>query len=257
MLYVPLLAWILLQAPTAPAGYGPGPTGAAPVTRADTGIVPVTSVDVRAAPVTRLDLKAAPVTRLDTDPAPQQEPPIAVRVLPRRGQSAEIVVGPVLDDEALEHAVESGLPLRMQFHVELWRDQFIDALAGSQTRVVVILFDPMAGRYVVRTSDAPETSRRFRTFADAAADAELSFTTALRPSQPGGYYYTASLKVETLSLSDLDELERWLKGQLAPAVGGKQSLPGAVANGLKRALIRVLGLPSRAYQARSSRFHHS
>jgi Domain of unknown function (DUF4390) len=225
--YVPLLAWILLQAPSVPGGHEPEPSG------------------------------TAPAPSVDADSAPREEAPITLRILPQRGQRAEVLVGPVLDDEALEHAVESGLPLRMQFHIELWRDRFIDALAGSQTRVVVVLFDPLAGRYVVRTSDAPEASRSFHTFADAAADAELSFATVLHPTQPGGYYYTASLKVETLSLSDLDELERWLKGQLAPAVGGKQSLPGAVANGLKRALIRVLGLPSRAYQARSPRFNHS
>jgi hypothetical protein len=70
----------------------------------------------------------------------------------------------------------------------------------------------------------------------------------------GRYYYTAVLQIETLSLSDLDELERWLQGELGPAVSGRRSLSDAVGEGAKRLLIRLLGLPTRRVEARSDRF---
>jgi hypothetical protein len=74
------------------------------------------------------------------------------------------------------------------------------------------------------------------------------------PTRAGRYYYLAHLEIETLSLSDLEELERWLQGELGPAVGGGRSLTGAVGEGAKRLLIRLLGLPTRRVEARSDRF---
>ncbi|HUE76862.1 MAG TPA: hypothetical protein VMM83_02895, partial [Longimicrobiales bacterium] len=58
----------------------------------------------------------------------------------------------------------------------------------------------------------------------------------------------------TLSLSDLDELGRWLGGELEPAVRGAGSVSRAVGTGVKRLLIRVLDLPARRVVARSVRF---
>jgi hypothetical protein len=60
--------------------------------------------------------------------------------------------------------------------------------------------------------------------------------------------------VETLSMSDLDELERWLHGELGPAVAGQRSVPGAVGQGAKRLMLRWLDLPHRRVDARSERF---
>ncbi|HEX7050775.1 MAG TPA: hypothetical protein VF188_11275, partial [Longimicrobiales bacterium] len=74
------------------------------------------------------------------------------------------------------------------------------------------------------------------------------------PVRSGRYYYTATLELETLSLSDLEELERWLEGELEPAVSGEGSVPGALGQGMKRLLIRVLGLPARTFEARSEMF---
>ena len=76
----------------------------------------------------------------------------------------------------------------------------------------------------------------------------------MRPRTPGRYYYTATLELETLSLSDLEELERWLQGELQPAVTGDRSIPGAVGQGAKRLMIRLLGLPARRLEGRSGKF---
>jgi hypothetical protein len=79
----------------------------------------------------------------------------------------------------------------------------------------------------------------------------------MKPTRAGRYYYTAALRIETLSVSDLAELERWLQGELGPAVSGDRSIPGAVVEGAKRLMIRVLGLPTKHLDSRSVRFRVS
>lgn len=186
--------------------------------------------------------------------SPPQQPPLVVAPLAEEGHRPAVRVGAVLDDAALEDAVRSGLPLRLRFRVELWRDRWIDALAGSQSWIAVLLYDPLEEVYLLRVQDEHPVTRRFRTYQQASAAAEAVYRPSLAPSGSGRFYYRASLRIESLSLSDLDELRNWLRGDLAPAVGGDESVPKAIEDGMKRALIRLLGLPARIYEARSRVF---
>ena len=159
-----------------------------------------------------------------------------------------------LADAELEQAIRSGLPLRLRFRVELWRDETFDDLIATDQWTAVVTFDALSELYVVRTRANAGRARAFADFAAARAAVETSYTVALRPQKRGRYYYTGSVDVETLSLSDLEELERWLKGELQPAVSGERSLPGAIGQGARRLFIRVLSLPERRMEARSERF---
>lgn len=161
-----------------------------------------------------------------------------------------VAVGAVLEDEALEEAARSGLPLRMQFRVELWRDQFFDDLVEQQEWTAVLAFEPLERRFLAGTDSlAP-----FSTYGLARQALERVYLPRMAPTREGRYYYLVFLEIETLSLSDLDELEQWLRGELEPAVQGRQSVTGALGSGLKRVLIRVLDLPARRYQTRSDPF---
>ena len=51
-----------------------------------------------------------------------------------------------------------------------------------------------------------------------------------------------------------EELRRWLRGEVAPAIGGEGSPERVVGAGMRRLLVRVLGLPTRSYEARSEIF---
>lgn len=184
----------------------------------------------------------------------RQQAPLSLSVSPDAGKEPVLRVGPVLQDASLEKAARSGLPLRLRFRIELWRDRWIDALVHSESWIAVLVYDPLSQSYLVRAQSDSGPARRFTTYGAAADAAEAARSPAPGPTRPGRYYYTASLRVETLSLSDLEELENWLKGDLGPAVGGKTSLPKALSDGLKRALIRVLGLPARIYDARTHTF---
>ena len=60
--------------------------------------------------------------------------------------------------------------------------------------------------------------------------------------------------VETLSLNDLDEVERWLRGELRPAVRGRRNPGTALGRGLRTLAVRLLGSESRHYEARTGTF---
>ncbi|HEX6939320.1 MAG TPA: DUF4390 domain-containing protein [Longimicrobiales bacterium] len=170
------------------------------------------------------------------------------------GHRPVLRIGAILADPALEEAVRSGLPLRLKCRIELWRDGFFDSLEGSDGTTWVLLYDPLEERFSVRSRSRPSETRFYTSFDSARAAIEGVHTLPIRPSRTGRYYYTVVLELETLSLSDLEELERWLKGELQPAVSGEASVPGAVGRGVKRLFIRVLGLPARRYEARSEWF---
>jgi hypothetical protein len=184
-----------------------------------------------------------------------QSPALVVAADPAAGYRPLVRVGAVLDDPALEEAVRSGLPLRLRFRVELWRDGFIDNLVADQTWAAVIVHEPLEKQYLVRIQQTgAEETRRVSSYESARALVEAVYRPTLRPPRPGRYYYTATLEVETLSLSDLEELERWLRGELRPAVSGKRSLPSAAGQGAKRLLLRILGLSARRHEVRSDWF---
>jgi hypothetical protein len=181
-----------------------------------------------------------------------QTPPLAVRAEPAAGAHAIMRIGEVLRDSTLERATRSGLPIRLRVRVELWRDGFIDDLEATETWTTTLLFEPLEQQYIVRPNQGP--ARRFSDYRSARAAIEAEYKLGIAPRRSGRYYYTATLELETLSLSDLDELERWLQGELGPAVSGRRSLTDAVGEGAKRLFIRLLGLPSRRIEARSDRF---
>jgi hypothetical protein len=157
----------------------------------------------------------------------------------------------ILEDDALRGALESGLPLRFQLRVELWRKGLFDRLVDAQEIYLALLQDPLDRLYRLETG---QSERRYASLAEAQRAIEGLLTASLSPRGAGRYYYLATLDIETLSLSDLEELRRWLRGDLQPAIEGRSSAGRAVERGLRRVFVRVIGLPTRRYEARSGTF---
>lgn len=197
-------------------------------------------------------LAAAATLLLVAAPLSPQDPLVleATRSAPR------LLAQGALDDPALENAVRSGLPLRMRFRLELWRDEFIDDLVEQATWSAVVAFEPLDNRFLAGVLPGVDSLSAHANWQAARATVEGPYRPSVRPRTPGRYYYIATLEIETLSLSDLDELERWLRGELQPAVRGGRSVGGAFGTGLKRLFIRILGLPARRYEVRSQPFPH-
>jgi hypothetical protein len=186
-------------------------------------------------------------------PAPAQTPP-PLTVLPG-GAAVEwrplVRVHGLLEDRALREALGSGLPLRFHFRIELWEDGLFDRLAQVQQLSMMVVQDPLDRSY---TLAGERNEQRFGTLAEveSAIQGMTSFT--LRPRGRGRFYYLATLEVETLSLSDLEELRRWLRGEAGPAVQGRRPVGRAVERGLRRTVVRLMGLPTRRYEARTATF---
>jgi hypothetical protein len=189
---------------------------------------------------------------LSATPLLSQPAALEVRVgTPQQGWPAMVNVGPLLEDPTLRGALDSALPLRFHLRVELWRNGFFDRLAAIDETLVALVGDPVAGSYTV---EARGIERRVPSITAAQGALEALLITQLRPAAAGRYYYLATLEVETLSLSDLDELRNWLRGAVGPAIEGRSSPAQALERGLGRLMIRVIGLPTRRFEARSANF---
>ncbi len=167
------------------------------------------------------------------------------------GWRPEVRLSGVLRDRALREALESGLPLRFHLRVELWRKDVFDHLVGSQEVSRALVRSAIEEGFALEDG---RTEHRYGTLRQVEAAMEASFQVALRPTHQGRHYYLATLDVETLSLSDLDELRRWLRGEARPAVQGRKPVGSAVETGVRRFFVRLLGLPTRHYVVRSRSF---
>lgn len=187
------------------------------------------------------------------DPAASQAAPgLAVGFAgATEGWRSVLRIDGVLQDPALRNALASGLPLRLSLRVELWQKRFFDRLVGDEEVFMALVQDPLSRAYVLDTGLA---ERRYTTLAEVQDALGPLLRVSLRPEGAGRFYYLASLEVGTLSLSDLEELRRWLRGDVQPAVAGERSAGRAVEQGLRRLLVRVIGLPTRRYEARSGTF---
>lgn len=165
-----------------------------------------------------------------------------------------------ISDRETQDLIESGFPARLHFRVELWSAGGVfDALRGRVEWDVFVYYDGLGKRYrVLRVEDDGDritSTGQFASFAETVREVERAQRVALRPaSVRGRQYYLAVLDVETMSLTDLDEVERWLRGELQPAVRGDANPGTALGRGIRRVFVRLLGAERRNLQARSVTF---
>jgi hypothetical protein len=154
-------------------------------------------------------------------------------------------------------ALRSGLPVRLHYRVEVWRsrDGWFDNFARQVEWDVVVRHEPLLDQYTLLTLvGARRQERRYATLDALGAALSFTYQVNVRPEQAGGYYYAASLQVSTLSDSDLDELKRFLEGDLGEAARESEGIGDALGRGATRFLLRLAGLPSLRLEARSPRF---
>lgn len=183
----------------------------------------------------------------------QEEAPLGFQILPETG-GAVLEIHDLFPSSPLLEAVHSGLPLRIQILVQLWEDGFFDHQRGEFEWRATVLYDPLTHRYRIQSSGRTGAEIEVNDLEEARAFLQQTLDIPLHPSRPGRYYYIAGVEMETLSLSDLEELQRWLHGELGPAVAGEGDVEGALARGFRRVLVRMLGLPAKRFQVRSRSF---
>jgi hypothetical protein len=197
-------------------------------------------------------------------PLPAQSPPVVS--LGVRLSADSTVQGarvPVVRSENLLadgrwlSTLRSGLPVRLHYRLEIWRSRggWLDLLTRQTEWDVVVRHEPLLDQYTLLTLFANRAQeRRYATVDALSAALAFSYQVNVRPSESGRYYYTAVLEVSTLSDSDLDELERFLDGDLGDVAQGRGNVGDALGRGATRFLLRLAGLPSLRLEARSPGF---
>jgi len=167
---------------------------------------------------------------------------------------ARVQTTALLADGKYAGLMRSGFPLRLHYRLELWRsrsgwfDQYIDETPWD----AVARHDPLADDFVlIRTGGSVA---RYGTPEDLGRALELPYRWNLKIKGSGNFYFFCRLEVTTLNETDLEELSRFLKGDVGPAVSGGANLGGALARGAQRLLMRIAGLPRLTLEARSETF---
>lgn len=164
----------------------------------------------------------------------------------------------VLTDARMRELLEAGFPARLRYRVELWSDErFADQLHRAVEWEVLVRWRGTDQRYEVsqRVGDRVLSLGSFARIDDAEAAVERPLRVPIAaPARNRRYYYQATLEVRTLSVSDLDEVNAWLRGELTPAVRGESNPGTALTRGLRNLTTRLLGGERRAYSARSAVF---
>jgi len=159
----------------------------------------------------------------------------------------------LLSDGKFVGLMRSGFPLRLHYRLELWkvRSSWFDQFVREVSWDAVARNDPLADDFVlIRQGGAIS---RYTTSEELAAALDIPYVVTLRPAGGGGrYYFIARLEVTTLNDTDLQELSRWLSGDVGPAVSGGENFGDALARGAQRVLVRLAGLPRQQLEARST-----
>lgn len=172
--------------------------------------------------------------------------------VPSAGSPGVVTTAGLFADPDMRDLVRSGFPLSLRFRLELWRSGgLFNDLEGSQEWELIVQYDPSGQRYRVvrRQSGRMEDLGSFVTLSTAQSVLERPLRITLMPQREGRrYYYNYALDIVAMSVSDMDQLERWLRG-----VRGSTAA-SAVGSGVRTLMLRMLGGENRHYEKRSATF---
>jgi len=164
----------------------------------------------------------------------------------------------LLSDASMRDLLANGFPARLHYRLERWASgRWFDDLKAAFEWDVILKYDVLGKKYqVVRVVNRKSESLGEYVAVDSAEGAaQAPFKAAISlPKKGQRGYYNLLLDVETLSLSDLDEVQRWLRGELKPAVSGKRNPGTALGRGIRTLVVRLLGGEKRHYEARTGTF---
>jgi hypothetical protein len=164
----------------------------------------------------------------------------------------------LVTDGAMLDLLHNGFPARLHYRIERWSTGgWFDDIAAESEWDVVVRYDALKKVFQVYRVVARQTTLlgTFETIQDAEASLDAPFPAPIKPPRKGKQsYYSLTLDIETLSLTELDEVEQWLRGELKPAVRGKKNPGTAVGRGVRTVMVKLLGGEKRHYETRTGTF---
>jgi hypothetical protein len=180
-------------------------------------------------------------------------------VMAGSGVATTMIYG-VLTEGSRKEPLHAGFTTAIHGRLELWRKGgFLGAYDRESVYEwdVLIDYSPATKTYHVRRviDNRPQELGEVTTIEAAELLVRQPYSPPLSPERSGSkYFYLFNAEVSTLSLSDLEAWQRWLKGEAQPAVQGKRNPVGAIQRGLGALLSRALGGDTQTYERRSSDF---
>lgn len=164
----------------------------------------------------------------------------------------------LLMDPRVGDLLRNGFPARVHYKLERWgARRGFDRLRATYEWDVVVRYDPLRETYSVIRAQGREVvivgNYPALIGADSAVGSPLPVAISL-PRVGERTYYALRVDVEMVSVSDLDEVEQWLRGELRPAVRGERNPGTALERGSRTLLVRLLGGEKRRYLIRSEIF---
>lgn len=164
----------------------------------------------------------------------------------------------MLAGERIKELLNAGFPARFHFRVELWSEQrFVDSFEGAGEFDIVARYLAAEKMYEVIQvqNDQPFSLGRFAAIGDAERAISRPYAArVLARRSREAQYYQATLTVEALSDKDIDEVSRWLQGDVAPGMTGKANPASILSRGVRTLAARLLGGEKTQYEATSLRF---
>ena len=161
----------------------------------------------------------------------------------------------VLGEKAFDDLLRHGFPARLHFRAEQWViGRWFDDIVATQEWDVIVRYDLIDRLYEVFRvrEDGAAPLGTYSTFSEARGASELPFTPPFRADVRGQKgYFSVQVDVQTIEMSDLDEVQRWLRGEARPAVQGRQNPGTAVGRGFRTLVSRLLGGEVRRLEART------
>ncbi len=169
-----------------------------------------------------------------------------------------IIAREMLSGARIRELLSAGFPAQFHFRVELWSEgRWVNDLEREMEYDVFVRYSAIEKAYEVtqKIHDGLFPLGKFTNLDDAEAAVARPTRvpiTAIRSSR--AQYYDATLAVTVLSLSDLDELDRWLTGDVQPAISGSRNPGTALTRGVRALAARALGGEKREYGSHTPTF---
>ena len=164
----------------------------------------------------------------------------------------------MLAGQRIKDLLNASFPARFHFRVELWSEgRFTDNFVQAGEFDVLVRFLAAEKLYEVVhvQNDRASPLGKFAAFADAErAIARPTGAPMQARASTRQQYYQATLTVEILSEKDIDEVARWLQGDIQPGITGRTNPASALSRGVRSLFARLVGGEKTQYEATSARF---
>lgn len=165
----------------------------------------------------------------------------------------------ILSEGHRRELLHGGWPTAIRARVELWRRGTLGAFdreSGVEWDVI-IEYSPASKVYHLRRIIDNRAEELGEATSIEAAEQLLRkpFSPPVSPRRRGDqYFYSFSAEISTLSMSDLEAWQRWVRGEATPAIRGKRNPVGVFQRGLGSLLSRVLGGDTQTYRTQTVLF---